>query len=156
MRKILTTMLLACFLIPAMAQTDKKADEEAIKKTINQFFEGMQKGDTAIMLRTIIDSMGLQSVGKARTGEIRVRKEMVNDFVVSITKRPPEIKSLEERITFEAIHIDGTLAVAWTPYKFFINEKLSHCGANSFTLVKFKDEWKIVNIIDTRRREGCE
>lgn len=156
MRKIITAVLLFCVFVPAMAQTDKKADEEAIKKTINLFFEGMQKGDTALMMRTITDSMGLQSIGKARTGETRVRKEMVNDFVVSITKRPPEIKSLEERITFEAIHIDGSLAVAWTPYKFFINEKLNHCGANSFTLVKFKEEWKIVNIIDTRRREGCE
>lgn len=156
MRKIIAAVLLACVCVPALAQTDKKADEAAVKNTINRFFEGLQKGDTAIMLRTITDSMGLQTIGKARTGEIRLRKETVNDFVVSITKRPPEIKSLEERITFDAVHIDGNLAVAWTPYKFFVNEKLSHCGANCFTLVKFKEEWKIVNIIDTRRREGCE
>lgn len=156
MRKLITTLALACFFVPALAQTDKRADEEAIKKTINRFFEGMQQRDTSIMKGTIIDSMGLQSIARLRTGEIRLKKEAASDFVASITKLPAEIKSLEERITFDGIHIDGQLAVVWTPYKFFINEKLSHCGANSFTLVKFKEEWKIVNIIDTRRKDGCE
>jgi Putative lumazine-binding len=156
MQKILITIFLTICLAPVFGQTDKKAEEEAIKKTINQFFEGMQKGDTSIMMKSIADTMGLQSVTINRKGETRLRYETVNDIVISITKKPANITSIEERISFDAIHIDGNLASVWTPYKFYINNNLSHCGANSFTLAKFKSGWRIVNIIDTRRREGCE
>lgn len=143
-------------LVPVLAQTNKKADEEAIKKTINTFFDGMQKGDSAIMMATISDSTGLQTIIINRKGETQVRYESVKGLVIAVTKRPPELKSIEERISFEAIHIDGNLAVAWTPYKFFMNGNFSHCGANSFTLARLKGEWRIINIIDTRRKEGCE
>ena len=32
----------------------------------------------------------------------------------------------------------------------------SHCGANSFQLMKGADGWKIVYLVDSRRTEGCE
>ena len=43
-----------------------------------------------------------------------------------------------------------------TPYKFYVGEKFSHCGVNSFQLVKIRGEWKIQYIIDTRRRQNCD
>jgi hypothetical protein len=54
------------------------------------------------------------------------------------------------------IQIDEDLATVWTPYHFFVNSKLSHCGANAFTLVKIAGKWKIIAIIDTRRKTNCE
>jgi hypothetical protein len=62
----------------------------------------------------------------------------------------------DERITFETIKIDGPLAVAWTPYKFYYEGKFSHCGVNSFQLVRLNGAWKIQYLIDTRRRTGCQ
>jgi len=56
---------------------------------------------------------------------------------------------------FAKILIDSQLASVWTDYKFYIGDKFSHCGVNSFQLVKLNDGWKIVYIIDTRRKEGC-
>ncbi|MBL7726691.1 MAG: nuclear transport factor 2 family protein [Dinghuibacter sp.] len=155
MQKWIFTIFLTIALAPVWAQNDRKTSEEAIKKTINTFFEGMQKGDSALMMTTISDSTGLQTILINRKGETQVRYESVKSLIISVTKRPPELKSLEERIQFDAIHIDGNLAVAWTPYKFFLNGNFSHCGANSFTLARMKGEWRIINIIDTRRREGC-
>jgi hypothetical protein len=46
--------------------------------------------------------------------------------------------------------------MVWTPYRFIFNGKFSHCGVNSFTLVKLNGEWKINYVIDTRRKEKCE
>ena len=63
--------------------------------------------------------------------------------------------SLEERITFSSIHIDGNLASVWTPYQFYFQGKFSHCGVNSFQMVKENGEWKIQYIIDTRRKDNC-
>jgi hypothetical protein len=45
------------------------------------------------------------------------------------------------------------MANVWTPYEFYINEKLSHIGVNSFTLLLENNIWKIVHIIDTRRKK---
>jgi len=62
----------------------------------------------------------------------------------------------DERIVFETIRIDGPLASVWTPYNFYYEGKFSHCGVNSFQLVKINGEWKIQYLIDTRRKQGCK
>ena len=36
-------------------------------------------------------------------------------------------------------------------FEFWIDDKLSHCGANSIHLLKKKSGWKIFNITDSRR-----
>ena len=67
----------------------------------------------------------------------------------------PTKDKFREAIEFEAIQAEQSLASVWTPYKFYLNGKLSHCGTNSFQLVKTSEGWKIQYIIDTRRR-GCK
>ena len=47
------------------------------------------------------------------------------------------------------------MATAWTPYEFWYKEKFSHCGVNSFQLMKIENEWKIIYFVDTRRRSDC-
>ena len=47
------------------------------------------------------------------------------------------------------------MAIAWTPYTFYFNDQLSHCGVNVFSLIKRGDAWKIMGVTDTRRKEGC-
>jgi hypothetical protein len=58
----------------------------------------------------------------------------------------------QEKILSYNIQIDGAMAQVWAPYEFYLNEKFSHSGVNAFTLFKEKDEWKIIYLIDTRRR----
>lgn len=158
MKKVFFILFLTTAFAAAQAQQgDLTKKEDSIKAVINQFFEGLNKGDTSILLKTVADSIVLQTVTmNRRNGQIMVRNEPLSDLLMGVAKRPPEIKSLEERIVFESIKTDGPLAAVWTPYKFFVNEKLSHCGANSFTLVRLAAGWKITGIIDTRRRQGCE
>ena len=71
-----------------------------------------------------------------------------------VTAHDPREDGLEQ--LFEAIHVDANLASAWTPYEFYVNDKFSHCGVNSFQLVKLKGNWVITYLIDTRRREACK
>jgi len=61
-----------------------------------------------------------------------------------------------KKITFSNILIDGNLASVWTPYEFYFKGQFSHCGVNSFQLVKSNNEWKIQYIIDTRRKDNCK
>lgn len=78
----------------------------------------------------------------------------VADFVNRIATTPEDV-NLDERILDYQIKVDGDLAAAWTPYEFYVNDQFSHCGVNSFQLVRTAEGWKISYIIDTRRKEGC-
>jgi len=60
-----------------------------------------------------------------------------------------------ERITFEIVKVDADLASVWTPYQFYYKDKFSHCGVNSFQLVRLQGIWKIQYLVDTRRKTDC-
>ncbi|WP_312768147.1 nuclear transport factor 2 family protein [Epilithonimonas sp.] len=128
----------------------QKPEEELIKSTINQLFNGMKTSDSVLIKKSFSKNAVLQTITK--TGE--VKNENINDFAVSISNA--EKQSLDERITFSNILIDGNLASAWTSYEFYYKGQFSHCGVNSFQLVKSNNEWKIQYIIDTRRKDNCK
>lgn len=46
--------------------------------------------------------------------------------------------------------------MVWAPYQFYYKGKFSHCGADSFQLVRINGKWKIQYLVDTRRSQGCE
>lgn len=131
-----------------------QSDEEGVKAAINTFFHGMRKGDSAMLRSSLAPAALLQTVTKNKEGKTGVATENLDAFIAFIAK--PHTEAYDEQITFETIKIDGPLAMAWTPYKFYVGTKFSHCGVNSFQLIKMEGEWKIQYIIDTRRKEGCE
>ena len=127
--------------------------EDSVKAVINTMFTAMRKADGAMLKSTFSDSIVFQSIGRTREGKTVVRTENPQGFIDQISKAKPD--SLDERISFETVKIDGPMAMAWTPYSFYYNGKFSHCGVNSFQLVRIDGIWKIQYIIDTRRRQGC-
>jgi len=143
----------AFFLLISMNASAQR-EEDKVKLPIQALFDGMRKSDTALMRSAFAPTAILQTIAKSKEGNVSVKNDQVNDFLQAIAR--PHTEIYDERITFDLIKIDADLAIAWTPYKFYIGEKLSHCGVNSFQLVKINGEWKIQYIIDTRRREGCE
>lgn len=135
-----------------LAATGQTA-EDSVKATINRFFAGMKGADGAQVKATLTDSAILQTISRSRDGQIRVVTENLADFVTLIGTMKKD--SADEQIRFDLVRVDGPLAMAWTPYQFYFNGKFSHCGVNSFQLVRLAGEWKIQYIIDTRRRQGC-
>lgn len=148
-------LALLAFCPASFSQKQKPENpEKAIKATINRFFEGMEKSDTALLKSTCTPTMVLQTYMADKEGKMQVYTEEFAEFVAMIAA--PTTDQYDERIKFEAIHAEKSLASVWTPYSFFINGKRSHCGTNSFQLVKTADGWKIQYIIDTRRKQGCK
>ncbi len=127
------------------------AQEKEIKQSISVFFEGLQSADTLKIQSVCHKEMKLQSIMEKNTiGNLSF--ETNEEFYKSIASIPKNIK-IEERILSYKIQIDGSMAQVWTPYEFYINNKLSHFGTNSFTLLLENNIWKIVHIIDTRRKK---
>lgn len=148
--KSLLVITLTIVFVNASAQSD----ETAVKQVITSMFDGMRTSDTSLIRSVFSPSAIMQTIGKDKSGQTLVRSGAVDSFIVSIGRPHKEI--YDERIEFETIKIDGDLAFAWTPYKFYLGQRLLHCGVNSFQLVRLDGKWKINYIIDTRRREGCE
>lgn len=128
--------------------------EDSVKAVVNDLFTAMIRSDTSLLKTCFADSMVLQTIVRGKSGAAEVKNETAAGFVKSIGSLKPG--SADERISFGNILIDGPLALVWTPYKFYFNGQFSHCGVNSFHLVRFKEGWKIQYLIDTRRRVGCE
>jgi hypothetical protein len=133
----------------ASAQTD----EAGIKTAVNYLFEGMKKGDTALLRSAFTSQPVMQTIVKNKEGKTEVITEPLDSFIVSVGR--PHSVVYDERISFDLIRIDGDLAIVWAPYKFYLGDKFSHCGVDSFQLVKINGEWKIQYIIDTRRKQDC-
>jgi len=128
--------------------------EDSVKAVVNQLFAAMKGANAAMLKETFADSAVLQTIRRKQDGTFFVQDEKVSDFVEQIGKAKKD--SLDERITFETVKIDGPLAIAWTPYKFYYAGNFSHCGVNSFQLVRINGRWKIQFLIDTRRKQGCD
>jgi hypothetical protein len=149
MKRILIVLAFLTGTITLEAQTAP----DSVKAVINQFFDGMRNVDVSMVTSSFADSAILQTIVN-RQGKVSIRNEPLSGFANVITQQ--QKGDLDEKIQFETIKIDGALAMAWTPYKFYYKGQFSHCGVNSFQLVKINGAWKIQYIIDTRRREGCE
>jgi hypothetical protein len=150
MKPILIMLTMVFCSMSVRAQTT----EDSIKAAVNKLFEGMKNADASLVSGSFYDSAVLQTITRNKEGKTVVRNEQVKDFAQFVSKQKKG--AADERIHFETIKIDGPLAIVWTPYKFYYEGKFSHCGVNSFQLVRIEGQWKIQYLIDTRRRQGCE
>jgi len=149
MKKLSILILILFISAPAFCQTDK----EDIKKTINIMFDAMRKGDSTVLRSTFAKGLVFQSVGTKKDGTTALSAESPDRFIKQIGTPHKEV--YDERITWGDIKVDGPLASVWTPYKFYLGQQFSHCGVNFFQLMKTAQGWKIIYIVDTRRKDNC-
>jgi Putative lumazine-binding len=147
------TLLLIAILctVSVNAQTDETAN---VKAAIDTFFEGFHKGDTTLMKTVMMGKFMTQTAFKNKEGKDILRTDDSSKLLEAIGKRLADQK-WDERLIDYIIKVDGNMANAWTPYEFWFNGNFSHCGVNSFQLFHDNGQWKIIYLIDTRQRTGC-
>ncbi|MCW5520572.1 nuclear transport factor 2 family protein [Aureitalea sp. L0-47] len=143
------------FLSSIFISAQSNFTEADARGVIDTFFEGFHQGDTVKMRSVMVKDLPTQTVFTNKEGEHMVNDSNGEDFIKAIGNRPAEQK-WEERLLDYKVQIDGNLAHVWTPYEFWLNGSFRHCGANAFTLAKTNDGWKIVHLIDSRRRSSCK
>ncbi|MBN7810199.1 nuclear transport factor 2 family protein [Algoriphagus sp. H41] len=150
-KNIFLSLLFVFFLaFSAFSQTE----EEQVEAVIKSLFDGMRTKNAEQVAAAFSPEAIMQTIAAKPEGNT-VASNSATDFAKRIGATPAETQ-LDERILDYQIKVDGAMASAWTPYRFYLNGNFSHCGVNSFQLVKMADGWKIVYIIDTRRKEPCE
>lgn len=130
------------------------AQKQEVQKTIEDFFVAFHAKDTVKLKSICSDNIILQSIQENANGG-KISDESASEFYKSIAAIPANL-NFQEKILSYSIQVDGTMAHVWTPYEFYINDKLSHKGVNAFTLFKENSTetsgWKIIYCIDTRRK----
>ncbi|MEP6845632.1 MAG: nuclear transport factor 2 family protein [Panacibacter sp.] len=150
MRKMIFFLIIG-LLLSNFAQS--QTAEDSVKAVINKLFDAMRNADSKSLIDCFADSAILQSVSD-KEGVVKITTEQIKefaDFVGTVNKG-----DADERITFDLVKVDAALAIAWTPYKFYYKGNFSHCGVDSYQLVRINGKWKIQYLIDTRRNTGCD
>ena len=147
-------LILLILFISVTAHSQNPTESENAKQVVIDFFDAFHKQDS-IALRTLAHpAVIMQSVSTSLTGETKVITEEYRKFLKSIVSIPATTRFEEKLHSFD-VTINGSLATVITPFSFYLNGNLSHCGVNSFSLVKMPEGWRIAHIIDTRIKEGC-
>lgn len=126
------------------------AQESEIQLTIGKFFNAFHQRDSIALKKVCSENLVLHSISESEKGP-KFSIEKAANFYKSIAAIPLSMK-FEEKILSFKVQVDGSMAHVWTPYEFYVNDKLSHSGVNSFQLFKENDGWKVVYILDTRRK----
>jgi hypothetical protein len=153
MKQLSILLLIAIVSISKVNAQTSLAEETAVKASITNLFDAMRISDTAMVRKALANKSIMQTIATNKDGKASVKSESVDGFIKSIAA--PHTEKYDERIVFTKVLVDGNLASVWTDYKFYIGDTFSHCGVNSFQLFKGEDGWKIIYIIDTRRKNNC-
>jgi hypothetical protein len=120
----------------------QSAEEQAVQNTVNQFFQALAERDRALLASiTLPGSLNIStSVSNRGVAEIRIQnyKQLLDNL-------GGEGPALLERVWNPTILIRRDIAT------FF-----SHCGIDSFQLIKRQEKWFLTNLSWTVERENCE
>ncbi len=138
--------------IPTLA-ISQNYDLSTPEGTVKALFKAMYDGDSTLANLVFAEDASLNSVFTTKDGEQKVKGGEVAGFLNAIGTPHDEV--WDERISNLSVKIDGDLANAWMDYSFFVGDKFSHCGVNTMHLIRKNGEWKIFQIMDTRRKKDC-
>lgn len=149
MKHILPVFLLLALTLPCRAQTT----EDSVRSTVADLFSAMYRADAAALQAVFHDSARLGTVNTDASGQSTYRNSPAAGFIAYVGKLTPG--AADERAQVDRVLVDGPLALAWTPYRFYAKGAFSHCGVNLIQLVRSAGRWQILAITDTRRKEPC-
>jgi len=145
-------MILSLLLAAAQPQPAADADSAAVLATIDKMFAALTAKDPAGIEAVTLPEGNATGATVAADGTPSVRTSKWADFSKRIAGIPG---TPVERNIGPHVHVDGDIAMVWTPFVFTLDGKLSHCGINHFDLVRKAGEWKILNVTWTQRKTGC-
>jgi len=129
-------------------------EKAAVEQIITSLFVGVQKADTLSIKKLLHPAISLMTSNLDENESPVITATPISSWLNRIGSA--KVGSLDEQLDYIAVRVDSDrMAQAWTPYRFYVDGKFSHCGTNNFQLAKQGDNWLITAIIDTRNKSGC-
>jgi hypothetical protein len=133
-------------------ETDRAAARNAVLATVETFFSTMTAKDPQGAARVLEPDGRFFSVRYAPSGE-RILRSFTNRSYLEELGSGARLQV--ERMWDPEVRIHGDVANVWAPYDFHIDGARSHCGVDSFDLIRTADGWRITGGVYTVETEGC-
>ena len=148
-RAVLPSILL---LLPAAVQAQTRpTPEDDVRAVVRRMFDGMRAADSAQVRSTMAPGVRFASMD-ARATPPGITYEPVDGWLSGVAK---SARRWDERLFDVQVRVDGGIAQVWAPYTFYLDGKIRHCGVDAIELLRDGSGWKITQLSDTQRREGC-
>jgi hypothetical protein len=134
------------------AQEEKADPAKEALAVVTRLFEAMQAKDAEGIRSTFVPDGQLAATQK-RNGQTTVRLLTADAFAKSISEGKGVYR---ERMYKPEVIVTGDLVTVRGRYGFYVDDRFSHCGLNSFHLMLTQQGWKIVNAASTLELDGCE
>ena len=141
-------VVLTALAAPVAAQNPK----DEVLRAVDDLFKGLRTKDTALVAART-DSLTRFTLVRPGPDGPRITVLSGRDFIrmAGNPAQPP----LDEPTRNPVVTVDGDLATVWTEYQVRRDGQVTHCGYDAFHLARLGGSWKILNVSDSYRREGC-
>ena len=151
MKKLLFIFfVIALSTVSALAQ--KADDSKDALAVVNKLWEAMTAHKPADIVALHTPEAQLVAIRKNREGKTITQTIKAEDFSKNFAEKRAE---LLEDMYAPKVEVTGDFAQVWGRYVFFVNGKISHCGVNSFHLIKTEAGWRIAGAASTMEPQGC-
>ncbi|MEO7539037.1 MAG: nuclear transport factor 2 family protein [Pyrinomonadaceae bacterium] len=144
MNKALICILL-CAAAAVTASAQRSPDTAAAMEVVNRLFDAM-KAKNADAIKAVFAADGqLVAIDKPKDGKgISKTRLFTADAFASMISGAKGGDLIEKMISPD-VRVWGDMAVVTGRYTFYVGDKFSHCGANTFNLVRTGTGWMILN-----------
>ncbi len=130
---------------------EAQSEERAVLAVVQRLFDAMAAHDSAAARAVLIPEGRYFSI-RENGAQVVVGGATHPEFADRLAAGK---EAMLERMFEPQVLIHGRIAMVWTPYDFHRNRKFSHCGVDSFSLLKTSEGWKIAGIVYTVEPAGC-
>lgn len=142
----------AIFLAVSAVNAQKADDSRDALAVVNKMFAEMANHNPTAIAELFFKDSNLTALISRRDGKKQVSAFTGEVFSKNFAEKRGEIN---ETMYAPTVSVDGDLAVVHGRYVFFVDGKVSHCGLNSFNLVRAEGVWKIANAISSIDPGSC-
>ncbi len=151
LKKLVAVALVALPLSSAFAAHHESKEGDIIA-VIDAFFNMMATRNTENWEDLALPDGMIFAARDTADGSATLTRISLQAFVENLTPGGP---ALLERMWEPEAKIHGAIATVWAPYDLHVDGQFSHCGIDSFQMIRDNGQWKIANVIYTAQTEGC-
>lgn len=143
--------LVLCGAARPLSAQSSDADRAAVLSVVQRLFTAMAQRDTTAARALLMPGSRFVAIfgdGTGSTPRVQADTTFLRNLATGTDR-------LLERMWEPVVQLRGPLATVWAPYDFYVNGQRTHCGVDTFTLLRGGMVWRLSDISYTVERTGC-
>jgi hypothetical protein len=149
LKKLTRFLALVPLAFPPLVEA--QSEDEVVLSVVQRFFDADAAKDVEAAREIMIPEGRFFSVREDKEEKV-VQSFTIEEYLDGLPSRE---EAVLERMWDPRVMIHRDIAVVWTRFDFHRNGRFSHCGVDSFDLIKTREGWKISGGIYTVEPTDC-